>query len=839
MATQAYRNTLEHILDLLSRLDILLKIELIRFQKIQSSMYKDNNNTNNNNSNSRLQGFAISNEEVNEIIENNVAKSELLRTKTLVDDSEIERLKIKLNEKEEEIEQRVAKSLRQNVYLPFAGLIDIFKLSWLEIDAITICLALQIDNQITTRYEKLYAYLNDDLMQKKPTVDLLLSIEYDSIEERVRARNTMVSKDSPLFRYKILELVANDNNYDTYEYPISIDEHVASLLLGSNTLDPRLSSSATLTTPRQIDQKNIVLLSAEEDHLENIKSLLLKNTEKNYDNHDVDEEADHNDGNNNRINYDYDKLFSGRKVVLNLFGPRGSGRKETAGLVCKSLGCRLLSVDLSEITSKGLLPIEDLLMLTFREALFFNPPAAVYLENFDALLDKNDRAYYSLMKRTMGLIHELSWLTFLETNSLAWSHDGSLNDCFFMNIEFKIPEYKTRKIMWHAIAKECQDLITSKPNDGNSIIPPLRFEENVDFDTLASKFVFPPAKIRNSIAFARNLASARKNDATSGSSSSKITMDDLYRGCKSQSNQGLSSMAKKIHPNYAWNDIVLPPPIMSLLRDICNVVKYKETVYYDWGFGVKFSLGKGLTALFTGESGTGKTMAAEVIAKDLNLELYKIDLSSILSKYIGETEKNLNSIFKESEGSNSILFFDEADALFGKRTDVKDSHDRYANIETNYLLQKIDEFEGVVILSTNYKRNIDEAFIRRMQFIVNFPFPDAEYRHEIWKKAFPEQVPRSNDIDFKFLASNLQISGGNIKNIVINSAFLAAQNAKRPVSMSDIILATKREFDKIGKPIQKSDFGKYSAMLDNTTTTTTTTTTTSTPSTTSGSDFLV
>jgi SpoVK/Ycf46/Vps4 family AAA+-type ATPase len=276
---------------------------------------------------------------------------------------------------------------------------------------------------------------------------------------------------------------------------------------------------------------------------------------------------------------------------------------------------------------------------------------------------------------------------------------------------------------------------------------------------------------------------------------------------------------------------------MSLLRDICNVVKYKETVYYDWGFGVKFSLGKGLTALFTGESGTGKTMAAEVIAKDLNLELYKIDLSSILSKYIGETEKNLNSIFKESEGSNSILFFDEADALFGKRTDVKDSHDRYANIETNYLLQKIDEFEGVVILSTNYKRNIDEAFIRRMQFIVNFPFPDAEYRHEIWKKAFPEQVPRSNDIDFKFLASNLQISGGNIKNIVINSAFLAAQNAKRPVSMSDIILATKREFDKIGKPIQKSDFGKYSAMLDNTTTTSTTTT--STPSTTSGSDFLV
>ena len=249
------------------------------------------------------------------------------------------------------------------------------------------------------------------------------------------------------------------------------------------------------------------------------------------------------------------------------------------------------------------------------------------------------------------------------------------------------------------------------------------------------------------------------------------------------------------------------------MADICNVVKHKSTVYSDWGFGNKFSLGKGFTALFTGESGTGKTMAAEVIAKELNLDIYKIDLSSIQSKYIGETEKNLNTIFKESEGSNSILFCDEADSLFGKRTDVKDSHDRYANIETNYLLQKIDEFDGIVILSTNFRRNIDEAFIRRMQFVIEFPFPEAEYRNEIWKKAFPKQLPKSDDIDFEFLANNLQISGGNIKNIVINSAFLAAKNDK-PVCMQDLILATRREFEKMGRPLQKSGFGKYSIFLE-------------------------
>jgi SpoVK/Ycf46/Vps4 family AAA+-type ATPase len=848
MTTQPYRNTLEHILDLLSRLDILLNIELIRFQKIQSSIYKDtNNSSNNSSSSSSLQGIAISNEEANEIIENDIAKSEL-RNKTIIDDSEINRLKIELAEKEKEIEQRVTESLKQNVFLPFVQLISVFSLSWLEIDAITICLALQIDNQITRRYEKLYAYLNDNLMQKNPTVDLLIAIEYDSIEERVRARNAILSKDSPLFRYKMLEFIENDNNYDTYEYPIKIDEHVASFLLGSNTLNARLSSFTKLITPLEAGQDNIILLSAaEEDPLENIKSLLLKTRgKKSYDSYD--DNNNNNANKNNSLDYDYDRLFSERRkiIVLNLFGPRGSGRKATAGLVCRNLGCPLLSVDLSEIISEGL-PIEESLILTFREALFFRPPAAVYLENFDALLDKNDKAHYSSMKSIVWLIHELSWLTFIETNTLPWSHDGSLDDCFFMSIEFKIPEYKTRKKMWQSIVEKYQDNISNDSNDGsgdngnsnsnnnnNTLLP--RFEENVDFDALASKFAFPPGKIRNSIAFARNLAIARDDnntitttttaDATTSTGigrSSKITMDDLYRGCKSQSNQGLTNMAKKIHLNYAWNDIVLPPAIMALLKDICNVVKYKGTVFYDWGFSTKFSLGKGLTALFTGESGTGKTMAAEVIANDLNLELYKIDLSSILSKYIGETEKNLNTIFKESEGSNSILFFDEADALFGKRTDVKDSHDRYANIETNYLLQKIDEFEGVVILSTNYRRNIDEAFIRRMQFIVNFPFPDAEYRLVIWKKAFPKQVPRSDDIDFKFLANNLQVPGGNIKNIVINSAFIAAKNGKRPISMSDIILATKREFDKIGKPIQKSDFGKYSAMLDDSTNTISTT----------------
>jgi SpoVK/Ycf46/Vps4 family AAA+-type ATPase len=201
-------------------------------------------------------------------------------------------------------------------------------------------------------------------------------------------------------------------------------------------------------------------------------------------------------------------------------------------------------------------------------------------------------------------------------------------------------------------------------------------------------------------------------------------------------------------------------------------------------------------------------MSAEIIARNLGLELYKIDLSNVVSKYIGETEKNLNRVFKEAETANCILFFDEADALFGKRSEVKDSHDRYANIEIGYLLQKMEEHEGVVILATNFLKNIDEAFKRRIHFSVDFPFPDELYRLKIWQNIFPPQMPGGKDIDFQFLAKRFKLSGGNIKNIAVNAAFLAAENS-REVSMHHVVRATARELQKIGRHCSQSDFGKY------------------------------
>jgi SpoVK/Ycf46/Vps4 family AAA+-type ATPase len=244
---------------------------------------------------------------------------------------------------------------------------------------------------------------------------------------------------------------------------------------------------------------------------------------------------------------------------------------------------------------------------------------------------------------------------------------------------------------------------------------------------------------------------------------------------------------------------------MAQLQEMVNTVRNRPTVYGKWGFDRKVALGKGLSALFAGESGTGKTMAADIIAGELGQDLYKIDLSMLVSKYIGETEKNLNRVFSEAETSNAILFFDEADAIFGKRSEVKDSHDRYANIEISYLLQRMETYDGVVILASNLRGNLDEAFTRRLHYIVEFPFPEAADREIIWKVNFPPETPVSADVDFRLLARRFRITGGNIRNIIMASAFLAAE-MDESIGMPQLLHAARREFQKIGRLIDEELF---------------------------------
>jgi len=265
----------------------------------------------------------------------------------------------------------------------------------------------------------------------------------------------------------------------------------------------------------------------------------------------------------------------------------------------------------------------------------------------------------------------------------------------------------------------------------------------------------------------------------------------------------LDSLAHRTELKANWQDIVLPEQELILLQQIAGQVKQRAKVYVDWGFVRKVNRGLGITALFAGESGTGKTLAAEVLANELHLILYRIDLSSVVSKYIGETEKNLRRLFDAAEDGGAILFFDEADALFGKRSEVKDSHDRYANIEVNYLLQRMEHFRGLAILATNMRSALDIAFIRRLRFIVNFPFPGVADRVLMWQKVFPAQTPL-DDLDYARLA-RVNLTGGSIHNAAINAAFLAAQ-ANQRVSMGAVLTAIRNELIKMDRPINESDF---------------------------------
>jgi SpoVK/Ycf46/Vps4 family AAA+-type ATPase len=280
----------------------------------------------------------------------------------------------------------------------------------------------------------------------------------------------------------------------------------------------------------------------------------------------------------------------------------------------------------------------------------------------------------------------------------------------------------------------------------------------------------------------------------------------LWDACRRLARPRMEDLAQRIDSHATWEDLVLPEAQIETLRLISTQVRERFQVYERWGFASKLARGLGITALFAGVSGTGKTLAAEVLATDLHLDLYRIDLSSVVSKYIGETEKNLRRLFDAAEAGGSILLFDEADALFGKRSEVRDSHDRYANIEISYLLQRMEAYRGLAILTTNLKNILDTAFLRRLRFVVQFPFPGLAERTEIWRRVFPQRTPHEG-LDPCRLAQ-LSLAGGNIRNIALNAAFLAAET-REPVRMRHLLAATRSEYAKLERPLTDAEIGGW------------------------------
>jgi SpoVK/Ycf46/Vps4 family AAA+-type ATPase len=317
-----------------------------------------------------------------------------------------------------------------------------------------------------------------------------------------------------------------------------------------------------------------------------------------------------------------------------------------------------------------------------------------------------------------------------------------------------------------------------------------------ELETLAGQFVLTSGQIvaAASAAMSRAVQLGRM-----------LQPEDLYEAARLHSGHHLSELAQKIEPRYSWGDLVLPETPITMLRELVNMVRSRPLVLETWGLGRKLTAGKGISALFTGPPGTGKTLAAQIMAHELGIDLYRIDLSTVVSKYIGETEKNLERIFREAQASNAILFFDEADAIFGKRSEVKDAHDRYANIEVGYLLQRMEAYDGIAILATNLRANLDEAFTRRLQFIIHFPFPEEVYRRRIWEVLTPPDLPGADGLDYALMAKRFKLTGGSIRNIIASAAFLAANDGGR-VTMVHLMHGARREFQKMGKLLQEQDF---------------------------------
>lgn len=360
----------------------------------------------------------------------------------------------------------------------------------------------------------------------------------------------------------------------------------------------------------------------------------------------------------------------------------------------------------------------------------------------------------------------------------SWVPSGIHRERNIAWFDFPIPDYRKRLGFWTFFVNNTQ------------------ISDQKEFQSLAGQFLLTSGQIRDAVASARDDAAQRGEH---------LSLEALFAAAREHSNPRLAGLARKIRTEFGWEDLVLPEDSLELLKEILNTVKSRPLVLDEWGVGQKLAPNRGVTVLFAGPPGTGKTMSAGILSRELGLDLYKIDLSTVVSKYIGETEKNLERIFVEAETSNSILFFDEADALFGKRSEVKDAHDRYANIEISFLLQRMEAYNGVTILATNMRANLDEAFTRRLQFAVDFPFPDEPYRLQIWKTIFPPGIPRGEDINFELLARRFRLAGGNIRNIIVNAAYLAAADGG-VVHMSHILHGTRRELQKMGRLTTETDF---------------------------------
>jgi ATP-dependent 26S proteasome regulatory subunit len=597
-----------------------------------------------------------------------------------------------------------------------------FGLSPFERDVVLLCVAPELD----PRFERLYAYVQDDATRKYPTP--LLALHLFSSDERSGQEHISFLPGGALNRWRLV--TSETKSAGAFiSRPLRMDTRLVDYLSGFNRLDERCCDALRLV-PR------LPLPSCHDDFAERLAQWIFSETQ--------------------------------RPKLLNLVGQWDSGRLAIAQAVCARAELNFALLDL-HILHAARDERREMIALLERESVLSN--LVVYLES-----DSPKPEETPVLR---------AWLEQFSAPVILASRDrfSCERDTLAVNVER--PDAASQTELW-------------KQALGESAIG-----LNGELHAIVEQFDFGPCGIARAAQLASNNAALRKPGEVT------INNEDLWRACRQETTGQLDQLVHKIEPCYDWDDIVVPADVLCQLREITDQVAHRRQVYQQWGFGKKLRRGRGIGALFCGPSGVGKTMAAEVMARHLSLDLHRVDLAGVVSKYVGETEKNLRCVFDTAERCGAILLFDEADALFGKRFEAKDGHDRYANIEINYLLQRMEDYRGLAILATNMKSALDHAFLRRLRFIVDFPFPDAAQRLEIWHKVFP--APAEVDgLDFHAL-SRLEITGANIRNIALSAAFLAAAE-KSSIRMEHAMRAARREYTKIDRLVMDTEFGHFAAV---------------------------
>jgi len=617
-----------------------------------------------------------------------------------------------------------------------------FALLPFELDVVLACLLIDVDR----RFERLFAYLNDDLTRPRPSADVLLRLL--APRERRVVLHASLAADARLQRCGLL--ASEDSLRGTQAELFRVADGVARWLLEREGTDALLARARL-----DEDMPPLAPLLWRERGREAVLHTLLARREP-----------------------------GAPALIVNIHGRGGSGRRFAVEAACARRALACVALDGRRLR-RAPADFEATLTAALRDSVLLG--GAVFLHHADACLEEPER-----QAELCSVLQP--WLRdFTGTVLLGSEAPLPLGQWFpaadVTAVELPPPDIAAREAAWmRALAA----------------ISPLRAADRTELArSLAAKFRMTLGELAMAAQQART--ACQGDDAQAWSNTlhevvSRVTAPRLHQ------------LAEAMPATHVLDDLVLPLEKLDVLCDLVRRVKHRRTVLGDWRFDAVSARGRGLVALFHGASGTGKTMAADAIAHTLRMQLFRIDLAGVVSKYIGETEKNLRAIFDEADRADAVLFFDEADALFGKRSEVKDAHDRYANIEINYLLQRIELFEGIAILATNKRAHLDEAFMRRIHVTLEFPLPRASERVRLWDRSFPAAAPLDPAIDWDFLAQRFELTGGAIRNAALGAAYLAAE-AQHDIGMREVVNALRTELVKVGRRVPDSEFTPHTHLL--------------------------